>query len=359
VNRHFRRLTMLLGSLVLMLGTLALGVTPAFAAPSTSTAPTSIVAQSSVPPSNLTSLDQFGSPHITPAEAAYAAAKRQLSNEYNNMTQGKISQATFEADMTAFMVKYHLGNSANLHNVLMRSQQNGLKAPAVSPACVAVAPQTTGPSAVTPNSCPVYKKQFPEYNYNWCGPATLSTTLVEDSFAWPNTNSTSYPQNFTLSYDPYNISQPLNLADDDEYWLASNGVISGDIYNNGTSADQMLTMINYFVENKGGQYAEDWNSGNFQNEVATDIGSGWDVPDGIRIPSVDYDTLPGYPHFLGFDHWIPITYISSDKATVYYSDPIYNAPAYTPPASYSWNVPSPYEYTSTSNMQQYTVVFLW
>ncbi len=116
----------------------------------------------------------------------------------------------------------------------------------------------------------------------------------------------------------------------------------------------MLAMINRFVSGKGSLYAQDWVKEHFANEVAMDIGTGWDVPTGIRIPSVNRNTLPGYPSFTPFDHWIPVTYISSHKATVYYADPIYNAPAYL-----SWAVPPPYESSATSNLVQYVVVFLW
>lgn len=219
-------------------------------------------------------------------------------------------------------------------------------------------PPVAGGSAV-PYQASVGAAQFPEESWNWCGPATLATTLVEDSFAWPGTNSYS---GFTLSYNPYVVSQPSSLATPDELWLAQHGVINGDTYNNGTSFSQMLTMLNNFVGGKGGWYATEWLSGSlasqvadFQGKVVSDIGTGWDIPTGIDIGAGSFNSLPGYPYnHSEILHWVPVTFISSDHNTTYYSDPVYGAPAYS-----GWSVPAPYEHTSTSNLVWYAMGILW
>lgn len=57
--------------------------------------------------------------HPTPAQAAYAADKSRLSNEYDHLVlTGKEPLATFEAHDRAFMVKWNLGGEANLHAAL-------------------------------------------------------------------------------------------------------------------------------------------------------------------------------------------------------------------------------------------------
>jgi hypothetical protein len=311
------------------------------------------------PPPAFPSVDQIygGHPaayHPTPTEKAYAADKVQLSNEYGQrVLSGKETLAAFETHYRAFMTKWHLGNVANLHTMLTRSATR-LRSTAgrlIRPQCVSV----NGITCVTP----VGAAQFPEESWNWCGPATLSTTLVEDSFAWPGTNSYS---GFTLSYNQYAVTQPSNLATNDEYWLATHGVISGDTYNNGTSFSQMTTMLNNFVGGKGGWYAQEFLSGplqnqiaDFQGKVASDIGTGWDVPTGIDIGAGSFNSMPGYPYnHSEIQHWVPVTFISSDHNTTYYSDPVYGAPAYS-----GWSVPAPYESTSTSNLVWYAMGILW
>lgn len=311
-------------------------------------------AAAATPPPPFPSVDQFGYPAAqTPAEKAYTADKVQLSDEYvQRVLSGQETLADFETHYRAFMVKWHLGNVANLHTVLTRSAAR-LRSTAgrlTMPASPTVAAQT-----------PVGAAQFPEESWNWCGPATLSTTVVENSFVWSGANTYN---GFTVSYNPYVVTQPSNLATNDEYWLASNGVISGDIYNNGTSVGQMNTMLNNFTNGHGGNYVQDWfptsepmssQIADFQNKVSSDIGTGWDVPTGIVIGAGSFYSMPGYPYNHGeIDHWVPVTWISSDHNTTYYSDPVYAAPAYS-----GWAVPAPYEHTSTSNIVWYTTVILW
>ena len=308
------------------------------------------------------SVDQFygGHPatayHPTSAEKAYADAKGKLSDEYGQQVlSGKETLAVFETHYRAFMTQWHLGNVANLHTVLTqsaaRARSTAGRLSATAPECISAANATCQTVAGA--------AQFPEESWNWCGPATLATTVVENSFAWPGANTYN---GVTMSYDQYVVSQPSNLATNDEYWLAANGVISGDLYNNGTSVGQMQTMVNNFANGHGGNYAQEWLSGSlssqvadFQGKVASDIGTGWDIPTGIFIGAGSFNSLPGYPYQHGeIDHWVPVTFISSDQNTTYYSDPVYAAPAYT-----GWSVPPPYENTSTSNLVYWASVILW
>lgn len=315
------------------------------------------VQAATTPPPAFPSVSQVGRPAVqTSAQKVYAADKGQISDEYvHQVLAGRETLADFESHYRAFMVKWHLGNVASLHSVLTQSAAR-VRATArgrAVPNCPQVA-------ATSPAACPVYRAQFAEENWNWCGPSTLSTALVENSWTWPGTNSYN---GFTLSYNAFQVSQPSDIAYNNELWLAQNGVISGDIWNNGTSVGQMQDMMNNFVNGKGGSYAQEWlTSGtldsqiaDFQGKVSSDIGTGWDVPAGIVIAAGNFDSLPGYPYSHGeIDHWVPVTYISSDQNTTYYSDPVYAAPAYS-----GWGVPAPYESTSTSNMVNWTVVILW
>ena len=210
----------------------------------------------------------------------------------------------------------------------------------------------------------MYAAQFPEESWNWCGPATLATTVVENSFAWPGANTYN---GVTMSYNAYVVTQPSNLATNDEYWLGANGVIINDgsrnwLYNNGASLDSMQTMLNHFTNGHGGNYAPEFLSGSLQSQVAdfqgkvvSDIGTGWDIPTGIKIAPGSFYSMPGYPYNHGeIDHWVPVTFISSDHNTIYYADPIYGAPAYS-----GWSVPAPYEHTPISTIVYYAAFFLW
>ena len=214
----------------------------------------------------------------------------------------------------------------------------------------------------------MYQVQFPEESYNWCGPATLSTTLIEDSFAWPGANTYDGE---TLIRDQFVVSQQNSEANSDELWLASNGVFpDGNIYNDATSIDLMNTMANHFVNGHGGNYAEEPIQGtqaqqiaDFQGKVESDIGTGWDVPTAIDVPAYyPYVSMPGYPvdYPNEINHWVPVTQISSDGNTTYYSDPIYGAPAYPPSQGpQGWHIPAPYESTPTSNIVWFTNWILW
>ncbi len=296
--------------------------------------------------------------HPTPAQAAYVADKVQLSNEYDQrVLTGKEPLATFEAHERAFMVKWNLGGEANLHTALTKATARLLSSTksAPSPRCI-IQP---GGGCIYP----VYQVQFPEESYNWCGPATLSTTLIEDSFAWPGANTYNGE---TLIRNQYVVSQQNSDATSDELWLASNGVISGNVYNNGTSIDQMNTMANHFVNGHGGNYAEEPITGtqaqqiaDFKGKVESDIGTGWDVPTAIDVAAYyPYQSMPGYPVNYPYEinHWVPVTQISSDGNTTYYSDPIYGSPDYKAP---TWNIPAPYESTSTTNIVWFTNWILW
>jgi hypothetical protein len=347
---HFWNKLLAIAALVgALFGVLSAHAAPAHAAPSHSPAATRTPA--------FPSIDQFkgnaASYHPTAKEAAIAADKARLSAEYvHRVLTGKEPLSTFETHYRAFMVKWHLGGVANLHRTLTQGLARLRSGRPIAPMCISTA---RAPQVL----CPVYQAQFPEENWNWCGPATLSTTLIEDSFAWPGTNQYNGE---TLTRDQYYVSQPYHPAYDDEYWLATHGVISGDIWNNGTSVNQMNTVVNDFVNGKGGWYAQEWLSGSlssqiadFQGKVSSDIGTGWDVPNGILIGAGNFYSMPGYPYsHAEIDHYVAVTYISSDGNTTYYSDPVYGAPAYS-----GWSVPPPYESTSTSNIVYWTQVIIW
>ena len=318
-------------------------------------------------PTSPTTIDQVkanpATYHPTPTQAAYAADKSRLATEYNQLVlTGKEPLTTYEAHYRAFMVKWRLGGVANLNTALTKATarlQALTTGHATSPLCI----QQPGGGCIYP----VYQVQFPEESYNWCGPATLSTTLIEDSFAWPGTNQYNGE---TLFRDPYVVSQQNADATNDEYWMATNGIFpdrtSPQIYNDGTSIALMQTMVNQFVSGKGGYYAVEPITGpraqqiaDFQGKVKDDIGAGWDVPTAIDVSAYyPYQSMPGYPVNFGYEinHWVPVTQISSDGNTTYYSDPIYGAPAYTAP---TWNIPAPYESTPTSNIVWFTNFILW
>src|SRR5262249_16458709 len=151
-------------------------------------------------------------PSAKPDLAAYSQEKQVMSDEYIAMLHGKESLATYEKHYLAFMQKWNLGNTQNLHRVLTNSRQQMVKN-FTPDGCAALA-GTQG--ALTPNVCPrtqtpVTAVQFPEEFPNYCGNATISTIVVEDSFSWPGTNSaydSSTGVTNTVSYNPYVVSQP-------------------------------------------------------------------------------------------------------------------------------------------------------
>ena len=288
--------------------------------------------------------------HPTVTEKAFATDKEQLSKEYDQrVLSGQETLTIFETHYSAFMLKWHLGNVANLHSVLtrgaarIRSTAGRLTAPALS-----------APAA-----------QFPEESSNWCGPATVATTVVENSFAWPGANTYN---GVTIGYNSSVVTQPAGVAKSDELWLAQNGVIEPSnnpnwLYTNGTDAGRLLTVLNHFANGHGGNYAFESLQGSlqsqiadFQGKVSSDIGTGWDIPTGIVIAAHSGASMPGYPVNYPYviAHLVPVTFISSDHNTTYYSDPIYAAPAYS-----GWNVSPPYEHTPTSNIVWWATYILW
>ncbi len=118
----------------------------------------------------------------------------------------------------------------------------------------------------------------------------------------------------------------------------------------------MTTVVDQYVNGKGGWYVQEWLSGSMSSQIADytpkvagDLGTGWDVPDNIYIGAGNFYSMPGYPYgHQTIDHYVPATFISADENTIYYSDPIYAAPAYPPSAG--WTVPAPYESTTTYNI---------
>lgn len=206
---------------------------------------------------------------------------------------------------------------------------------------------------VTPNlTCPpnvTGAAQFPEEHSNYCGNATISTILVEDSFKWGDGVLTHGSD--TLTYDAYHTTQPASIALADENILAQSQYLNNP-NNEGSDTGPVLTTINYFVNGHGGNYAPvSYGNvpGNFQSDLVSDINQGWDLAGGLIITGNSWDaTLTGYPTGLPFKHWIPITYYTGGGTTTYYADPTYSAPGYT--QATGWTTPGPYATTSTSNM---------
>ena len=302
--------------------------------------------------------------HPTATDKALATDKEQLSKEYNQrVLSGQEPLAIFETHYRAFMLKWHLGNVSNLHSVLTRgaARIQSTAGKLTVPSCVNV---VSGASTLC-QATPVGAAQFPEESFNWCGPATLATTVVENSFAWSGANTYN---GVTMSYNPYAVTQSSGTATSDELWLAQNGVIEPSsnpnwVYQDGTDVTRLLTVLNHFTNGHGGNYAEEPLAGSlqsqiadFQGKVASDIGTGWDVPTGIYIAAHSGASMPGYPvnYPYEIDHLVPVTFISSDHNTIYYSDPIYGAPAYS-----NWSVPAPYESTSASNIVWWAGYILW
>jgi len=147
--------------------------------------------------------------------------------------------------------------------------------------------------------------------------------------------------NNTISYNPYQTTQPANLALADEDMLAKSYL--GNPFPQGADATQTQYALNKFVNGHGGNYAWASGSSNFQNNLITDINQGFDLAGGLYIYDNGSATLTGYSGHGDFDHWIPITYYSG--STTYYADPIYMAPDYT-----SWAVQGPYASTPTNNL---------
>ena len=313
-----------------------------------------------VTPTTPTGQGYLNPPHLTAAQIAFGNAKQVLAKEYTGMLQGKESLAVYEQHMTLFMQTYHLGNIGRLHAVLTSGLKNKARTAAFGP--LGVSPSSC-PSGVTnggtrPNLLcryPTGAAQFPEEHRNYCANATVSTALVEDSFRWGSTILTN--GGTTLSYNPYITTQSPSTALSDEQLLTSSTYLS-DPYNpvtgNGPGAGpaQVLATLNDFVRGKGGQYSTVWYGnvpGNFQNDLISDINQGWDLAGGLNITGNPWDaTLDGYPRYLPFEHWIPITYFDNGGATTYYADPTYAAPDYT--AAKGWTTPGPYASTPTSNM---------
>lgn len=312
-------------------------------------------------------------PPLTAQQIAFGNAKQLMAQEYMRVVQGKEPLAVYEQHMTLFMKQHNLGNVANLHQVLTHSLSNkarvaaGLSPQASSPTC----PSVVQHGGITPY-CPVATgaAQFPEERSNYCGNATISTLLVEDSFIWGSGVLTHGSD--TLTYNPYTTTQYAStaLADEDILSQSSSDPTKNYLANTynpntpnsepGADPGPMLTTINDFVNGNGGNYAPvsygNVNA-NFQNDLVSDINQGWDLAGGLKITGNSRDgTLTGYPAGRAFDHWIPITYYTNGGATTYYADPTHAAPDYL-----SWGVPGPYASTSTSNMIKILtrLTYLW
>lgn len=305
----------------------------------------------------------FTPPNPTAQEIAIGNEKQVLAKEYMGMLKGNEPLAAYEQHMSAFMQKHNLGNIANLHTVL--TQGNKKKAPPLHQnAAPASCPQVATRGVVPNTLCPVYAAQFPEERSGYCSDATVSTALVEDSFAWGRGVLSYYdPLNgitTSLGYNPYVVTQPapIALADEDKLALEPHLLNNPDPL--GAGPDAVMRTLNDFVNGHGGNYSEVTYgnvAGRFQNDLVNDINQGWDLAGGLYIyDRPKYATLPGYTGHGDFEHWIPITFYNNGGATTFYSDPIYAAPGYG-----GWAIPTPYESTATSNMIAILsrFVYLW
>ncbi len=293
-------------------------------------------------------------PHPTAQQIAFGNAKQLMAQEYMRVAHGKEPLALFEQHMTTFMQKYNMGNNANLFKVLASGgNKKAWVAAHISMYTSPHASPNTCPSvgirgAIQPQTlCPTYAAQFPEERWWYCGNATISTALVEDSFSWGSGVLSS--GGHTMSYNAYDITQPAATALADEDVIGTYFFGNAPPSTNGVGPDQVMAVLNDFVNGHGGNYAEVLYGnvpGNFENDLVTDINQGWDLAGGLDIiDGQNYATLTGYAGHGDFQHWIPITNYASSGATTYYADPIYMAPDYS-----GWAVPGPDASTPTSNM---------
>ena len=267
----------------------------------------------------------------TAQDIAQNSEKQLLAQEYMQVLHGKGSIQLFEQHLMALMQKRGITYSSRLSQVLTTNRK-------LHPALC--------PSIVLP--CPVYAAQFPEYLGYYCGPAAASTILVEDSFSWGSqilTNGSDH-----LVYDAYRITQPSGDYTPDENLLAQSkytGAVGGQ-----TSFGTVQATLNAFVGGKGGWYNPVMGAnvpGSFQNDLVTDLNTGWDIAGGLHITGKATDaTLTGYLPGVEFWHWIPITGYGNSGATTYYNDPIYRSTDKN--LQYWTGVPGPVASTSTSNM---------
>ncbi len=297
------------------------------------------------------------SKQMSTTEIAYITDKQNLFNTYSNVLQGKKSLNVFKEKYQAFMIKWRLGNMNNALRVFNLTQSNTifmhLSNVQINPLCAQTADKLGSQSFTYCQ--PITEVQFPEEQFNYCGPATMATTLVEDSFFWPGTNSLN---GYTITHLTNTISQPYSTALNDETYLAENylGIPAGTPY--GTDPGTLLTALNEFIQGKGGQYAPEWSNNNLQSNIVSDIATGWDVPLGIYVPANIKNSLPGYPKFSStLQHWVAAAGDVNYGATIYYADPTYNSPLYT--SANGWNTPGPYASTSITNLATYVPFYLW
>ncbi len=294
---------------------------------------------------------------LTDTQQAFNKEKQQLANEYVAMVHGAETMRVYEQHMTNFMLAHHMGNTAILSKVLAQGNQRkaayvsqSMLKNGMSPSCISIT--SKGVQATCQN--PTYAAQFPEEQSNWCGNASAATILVEDSFAWPGTNMHGSD---TLSYDPYITSQPYAYAYQDEHLLAGPNYFNNPS-NQGADPGPMTTVLNMFIGGKGGWYNEETNFGNFQNDIVADIGTGWDLNDGISLyVDASASRIFHYPAGVTIAHWLPITYDTNGGTTTYYADPVYNSPDYS--SASGWNPNGPYASISTSTLMSYSFVFIW
>jgi hypothetical protein len=281
-------------------------------------------------------LGRIAPPQLTAREIALNTQKQALAQEYMRVLHGQEVPSLFETHMIALMKQRGISYSSRLQTVM------GHLGKFHSSLCPSIANIL----------CPVYAAQFPEMKSYYCGVAAASTILVEDSFSWgsgiltttrPNTNITDH-----LTYDAYIISQPSSYANADEDLLANSSYMQTD-QDGGTNFGPMESGLNDWVGGNGGWYNTVWQGnvpGSFQNDLVTDINTGWDIAGGLHIiDQTGYATLAGYAGHGEFYHWIPITSYANSGTTTYYNDPIYASPDYT-----SWHVPGPIASTTTINM---------
>jgi hypothetical protein len=310
----------------------------------------------------------------TAAQQAFRLEKEQLAREYLDVKQGKVSLAQWEAHKIAFMRTYHLGNEGNLRRAMATATeiQRNVTTPIIKPS----GSRTDGICSITTSlngefdsiHCedpqPVRLAQYPQFQADYCGPATLATVLVNNSFTWPDTNRNGSD---VINYDPYIISQPSHIAYPAEQMLAQWHYARVYPGSGGTNVTSMNNTLNAFVNGKGGWYIQTWKSGNFTHDYDTfrrnlvaDVDTGWKIAFGIIVPDSVRYSLSGYPSFRYINHWLTAMNYGYEYGVIgartHIADPLFGAPDFQPP---EWNISGPISSESTTTLVSFMSVYIW
>lgn len=311
---------------------------------------------------------------------AFSQEKQQLSDEYISALHGKEPLVQYENHYLAFMQKWNLGKTDNLHTALTTTRKQAVMAKAgISPnSCPSFTKSQTTTTVLPLVTCPppptpVSAVQFPEVFPNYCGHATISTILVEDSFKWPNTNSYPlYTKTYTIRYPPYQVSQPTVSATVDEDMLAGEVIFQlgnlapRDSNTNpndiaaGTNPPQVTDVLNRFVQGRGGYYVAQNDTSKFQNNLITDANQGWELAVGMTILANKTPVLFGWPT-VDHDrsHWLTASFYSNAGATTEIADPVANASIFFQNHGYAVSAIPPHENIDTIQLMSQSFVSIW